>query len=473
MKNTAWVMRATMLVLALSGLACRERPARPGLPPRNLLLVTVGELRPDSMSCYDNLRPTTWLPKDSTQIAENRAFDIDELARTGVLFTRAYAPIEKMIPSVVSLFTGHGPRTSGMLEFDQVGADVVPTTLTEVLRDDGFETVALITHRPPKEGLNLKAILLEDKFETFHECADDEETLLRARDWVGERDFGNDRPFFLWLHLGGLTPPYRPPQAGKREPSFTWDTYVGPARRSRDFLLQASQASTGDVLEPDPEDWAYLAALYDGALADVTRELAGFLAEVFDFHLPAAELTETWSRTLFVLTAPTGTDFQRNRAALGYAREVSEQQLHVPLILRHPDSLTGERVFDEVVELADVMPTVLEWFELETPAGVTGRSLLGLTDHDRTFETRPAIATLRDAIHTARSARWRLIWDPRRLRYSPLEAQSDVLLFDCRRDPTNVVDVAADHPGVVRELRAELEAWVHLGREPEQEEQDG
>lgn len=452
---------AALLVSALALGACRQQPARPGLPPRNLLVITVDELRPDRMSCYDNVRPTTWLPKDSTQIVEQRAFDIDELARTGVVFRHAYAPLEKMIPSVVSLFTGHGPRTSGVLEYDKIAAEIVPVTLPEVLAGEGFETVALISHQPPKEGLNLKRLLLEGKFEAYFECADDQETLLRARDWIAERDFGNERPFFLWLHLSGLLPPYRAAPVEDPTsfaPHYAWEEYQGPARRPWEFLVRVKKGE----LDPTAEDWAYLEARYDEALGELTRELAGLLAELFDYHLPSAELSETWARTLLVLTAPTGTDFQRNQEELGYARDVSEEMLRVPLILRHPDSLTGERVFDEVVELADVMPTVLEWFEIDVPAGVTGRSLLGITDRGRSFASRPAFATKRDSIHTARTERWRMIWDTERLRLHPEPVDTDTLLFDCLHNPYSTVDVAGSHPEVTAELRRELEAWAAI-----------
>jgi arylsulfatase A-like enzyme len=451
-------LAAAALALALAG--C-HRTARPGLPPRNLVLVTVEDLSADHMSCYTYVRPTTWLPSDDTQRAQHRAFDVDELAHTGVVFANAFAPVESMTLALVTLFTGRSPRTSGALDFDRVLADNVPPTLAEALQAAGFETVALVTHVPPPTGLNLRRILLEHGFETAHECSDDQETLERARMWLAERDFGSERPFFLWLHLGGLLLPWRPdPDDPVR---FTRPGYDGPARRPRDFMA----AVRGGGIEPSPADWEHLEGLYDGVLHELTEDLAGILAEAFDFHLADAEVSETWARTAFVLTAPTGTDFQRGWERLGHARNLSEAQLHVPLILRHPDSLTGERVFDEIVELADVMPTVLEWLEVPVPAGVDGRSLFGVTDRGRTFASRPAFATMRDQIHTVRTPRWRLIWDPERKRRFPEPVDSDVLLFDVARDPDGLDDVAAEHPDVVRDLVGELRRWTQIRRPAE------
>jgi arylsulfatase A-like enzyme len=451
------VILAALAAAVLAAPARGQAAERPGLSPRNLLLVTVSDLRPDHMSCYAYPRPTTWLDKDDTQRAQGRAFDIDELARGGVVFAHAYAPAEAMIPSLIALFTGRSPRSIGMLDFDRPFEERLPPTLSEVLRGAGFETVALVTHRPPPTGLNLRRILLERGFELHHQCADDGETLARAREWVAGRDWGSERPFFLWLHLGGLMPPFA---GGPDAIAFKTQGYKGPARRPLEFLARVRSGES----DPAPEDWQHLDDLYDGALRELTGKLAGFLAEAFDFHLPAAELTETWSRTAVIVTAPTGTDFQRDLRRLGHARNLAEAQLAVPLILRHPDSLTGERVFDDIVELTDVLPTVCEWFALAPPGGVEGRSLFGITDEGREFAQRPAFASLRDVVHTARTPRWRLIWDPERKRFLGLDwagtAASDALLFDAHEDPRQRCDVAARHPEIVRELRAAIDAWI-------------
>jgi len=64
----------------------------------------------------------------------------------------------------------------------------------------------------------------------------------------------------------------------------------------------------------------------------------------------------------------------------------------------------------------------------------------------------------RDLVNVAkhraiRTRDWKLI-------YLPLREGVRYELFDLKRDPEQLVDVAAQHPDVVRELRENLLAWM-------------
>jgi arylsulfatase A-like enzyme len=138
----------------------------------------------------------------------------------------------------------------------------------------------------------------------------------------------------------------------------------------------------------------------------------------------------------------------------------------VPLVLRHPDSLTGERIFADVVGLEDVAPTLLDWFGLPPLPGARGRSLLAVTDAyvERPFPERPAFAQLPErALYTARDARWRLVWNPLRAQPAgrPVSAGPlpELVLHDLEADPAGRRDVAAAEPEVVARLQAQIRAW--------------
>ena len=133
-------------------------------------------------------------------------------------------------------------------------------------------------------------------------------------------------------------------------------------------------------------------------------------------------------------------------AAYGPPDSLHEEALHVPLFLRHPSSMTGQRILDDGVELTDVHPTLCEWFGL--PAGRTdGRSLLGTTDsfRPREFAERGALAVRERGELSLRTADWR---------YGAAEGE----LFDCsgagsRRRPRRV-----DDPQTARALEEALRA---------------
>lgn len=454
-----WASRlAFVLALGLVLPSC-SRQRRPGIPPKNLLVVTIDNLRPDHLSCYGYLRPTGAL--GPLHDAENALLPVtfDYLADSGVLFASAYAPSSSTMPSLASLFTGRGPLETGVVDEGAVVAAEIPT-LAEILGQAGFVTAACVTPRRvdprawPRRG-----------FETFEIGADDETTIHNALQWM-KRDFGNDRPFFLWLHLSGLVPDWKHPGldgGGGPGPAglFVDPDYRGPADGSARYLERVARGE----LVPTAEDRAHTTALYDGGIVHVLGLLGDFLLQSFAYQTSEAEATECWSRTLLVLTSPHGIQLTgEGELAPGEAwpgPSLDEDVLHVPLVLRHPDSLTGERILEDPIELQDLLPTVLEWFDIAVPAGVRGRSLLACTDAfaQRRFEPRPIFTSSGDRLFSVRTERWHLIWSPHSSATSGARARPSVRLYDHLRDREELHDVAAANPDVVKDLQGEIRAW--------------
>ena len=69
--------------------------------------------------------------------------------------------------------------------------------------------------------------------------------------------------------------------------------------------------------------------------------------------------------TLFVGAGVGGSWLPGDAPGVGGA----EGRLRVPLFLRHPDGLTGRRIYDDVIELADLMPTLVDAFEAQPGIG--------------------------------------------------------------------------------------------------------
>lgn len=434
------------------------KPARPGQPPRHVLLVTLDGLRADHLSCYAHSRPSSALPSDPLQRLEGRAVALDDLAASGVVFAQAFSPSPLGVPALAALLTGRTPVETGVLdERSRLPRDV--PTLSELARAAGFRCAAFVTE--PRADV-LAAV--GRGFDEAHACADDVETLALARRWL-ERDFGDHAQTLLWIHLAGLEPPWRPIEHSELAEPEMWPErfldprYRGPADGSAEFFERVRSG------EPPlaPADRTALAELYDGRIAAVLGRLAGFLREAADFHLRGAQATEYWSRTLLIVAGTHGFDLGERGNAL--ACELQDDQLLVPLILRHPDSLTGERVLNSTVELIDVLPTVVELLELPAPRECSGRSLLSLTDSSpaRAFEPRTAITQTAQRIFSARDARWRLVWNPYRSKFpadDPHRALPVVALYDHASGRAGTEDVSALYPDVVARLQQEVKAWI-------------
>jgi hypothetical protein len=392
------------LLLALSTACSRERP---GLPPRHLLLVTIENLRADHLSAYGYAKPTGMLPSDPTARLEGRVFALDELAAQGVVFAQAFAPSDLALPSLASLFTARAPLALGVMDNHSRVARSVPV-LGELAARSGMRTAAFVS----SSTNHLDA--LGRGFETAHWVANDELACTRLREWL-RQDFGDHKPTLIWLHLSDL-------------------------------------AGCSD----DP-------ALYDEALRALNRRLSEALASAFDYQTRGTESTEFLARTCMVIAGLNGHALAGEGTAASFAH--SEGALRVPLILRHSDSLTGERVLGTPVELVDVLPTLMDLFAWERPAVMEGHSLLGLTDARRLGEyaERALITQTRARVLTARTRAWRMVWNPYRARLpesDPLRQRPELELFAVLGNQVAEQDTAGLQPAVVADLKARMTAWV-------------
>jgi arylsulfatase A-like enzyme len=86
------------------------------------------------------------------------------------------------------------------------------------------------------------------------------------------------------------------------------------------------------------------------------------LLEIYKHHFEVEE--EVWDRTLVVTAGLSGCELGE-RGYYGSKKSLHVQGLQVPLAFHHPRSLTGRRIFEDLVGLADVAPTLSEWMLLE------------------------------------------------------------------------------------------------------------
>ena len=405
--------------------------ARPGEPPQHVFLVTVSGLRADHLSSWMYPRPTTLSEPPPPPGAAD--LSVDGLAASGVRFARAFAPRADSAAGLAELLTGlHDPAPDA-------------PSIVAAFREQGFRCAAFLT------GAAAEAEHLGRGFDlVFRPDAGQEDADYRAvqgaATWLKTEGEPSGERLFLWLHLSGPAAPWTPAPLRDKDfaARFTDPDYSG--------AIDGGQATLDALRDPDTElsglDLTHLVALYDAEVARtayLVRQLAATFEGRFDL-LPRDLLSDA----VVVFAGDRGCElFQHGRAAED-PESLYDASLHVPLLLRHPRSLTGSRVLGELVELADVAPTLLDWFGLEPEAarGLDGRSLLPLTDSyvERPFDSRPLVRR-RAARASVRTERWHLLVDGDAAR-----------LFDVQADPLERHDRAGSHPAVVAELRAVLGA---------------
>src|SRR5690606_27585744 len=96
----------------------------------SVLVITLDTTRADHTSAYGYDRPTT--PR------------LEEMARDGVRFDVAYAPMATTLPSHTTMFTGLLPRTHGTLKHGLVEDQKLPL-LAEIMRNAGYRPAAFLS----------------------------------------------------------------------------------------------------------------------------------------------------------------------------------------------------------------------------------------------------------------------------------------------------------------------------------------
>ncbi len=431
--RTGWSTGALLGFLFVVGTACArddtstvETPAsslRGSLRGRDVLLLVCDALHSAHLGCYGATRPTS--PS------------IDELATQGVRFASAYSQTAWTLPSVASLFTSLEQERHGLLRHGESLADA-PTTLAELFREAGYETRALY-----QNGVLTRRAGLARGFDDYVRISRGEtgtrEALAGCADLFATP---SERPRFVYLHLFPPHAPYEPPRRYRRR----YDPgYAGEADGSIVSNLAVSESSDG----PDDPDLAHTRALYDELLTYVDEQVGHLLSRV--------RKAERDGELLVVFTSDHGEAFLQH-GEMGHTRRVFDEMVRVPLVLSAPGAPWSDgRVIAESVSTLDVVPTLVELFDLPAPGNpISGRSLVPALAGGRLDADRPIFLTAgyRKGApaphHALRVGRWKWVLDV---------DSGHAQLFDLDADPGELRDLSREEPEIARRMEARFQEW--------------
>jgi len=403
---------------------------------------------------------------------------LDRLASRGARFLRAYAGVPSCIAARASLMTGLSQERHGRVGYREQVAWNYPHTLAGAFTRNGYQTQAIgkMHVYPARNRLGFEAVELHDGFVHFlRDNAPDQATIDDYLPWLQERagantdyfDHGVDcngvvarpwdkpeawhpttwvfsqgirflkrrdprQPFFLFLSLHRPHPPYDPPQ-------WAFDQYM-----------------TMDLPTPPVGDWAGYFDRYrddnDPAanVAHFRREVqrraqAGYYGHMTHIDHQVNRLLESMQflgllkNTIVCFTSDHGEmmgDHHLYRKTVPY-----EGSARVPLIFNAPPELGIESGITPsgVVELRDIMPTLLEACGLEIPDVVDGRSLLpmmrGETDRVRDVLHGEHVYGGTQSIQYLTDGREKYVW---------FSGDGHEQLFDLVNDPQELHDLARD-----------------------------
>jgi arylsulfatase A-like enzyme len=411
--------------------------------------------------------------------------NMDSLVRAGLRFTRCYPEAMPTVPARNSIFTGRRmfPFTGW---FDRPGLIESPgwapfhhveATFTSALNRAGYFT-AYVTDNPffgfargyrrhrrsfdrfiGKGGqlgtvAPLSSVSSKELRHWVHPATVERNTYLRMRQYLANGDYWRDETR-SWSARVYSAAARLLDDAKTRQPfAMVVDTYEPhePWTPPRKYL---NRYGDPDYHGPEPAKPRYARVSY------LNGYDAPFLLRRMH-ALYAAELTMTdhWigvfldrlhrlaldRNTVIVLIGDHGFQFGDHGWTGKIAAELHPPLTHVPLVIVHPEGRKAGGASTYFASTHDIGPTVLAMCDVRAPDRMNGVNLAPLFHGKRPRERNYAYGGYANYFYI-RSDDWALMGDNR---------PGGLRLFDVRRDPAEVRNVASSHPGTVDALLGQV-----------------
>lgn len=258
---------------------------------------------------------------------------------------------------------------------------------------------------------------------------------------------GQSEPFLLWAHCGSLGKLWDAPLALRHAlVQDEVDESSGPADLRT--LLETSPPNRQLPAASDPDELLGFRRAYAAQVA-VLDHCLGALDEA----LAESDLA---SRTLLVVIGARGFPLGEHRQLGWCDRELHEELIHVPWIMRFPDGTSSATRTPALVQPADLAPTLAAWhglpMELDSGCPALGQNLLPLAQGDAEA-VRDRILLVNDrGQQVLRTPAWLL----RTKLPGAVEEPRSSELFVKPDDRWEINEIGDRCPAVVAELEARL-----------------
>lgn len=369
----------------------------------DIILITFDSLTVENMSLYGYKRLTTPF--------------ITEWASEAAVFTRVEAASTWTPPTVASLMSGKRVWTHQLYHSDgakPVNSDI--DNLPRLLQENGYTTLAF-THNQMHASPEIMGISkyfdispLETELKITSGVVDRIDGILydlffkkiQIYNWIFKGDFilstllnliissefektvtsfspekafsrflefldkQPKKPYFAWIHLYAPHFPYLPP-----EPyigMFDSSSKLRTAESQSDLVMKSIDTLNRMYPHEDIDAIIHtLRARHDEFIRYSDEHFANFIDQL--------QKRDKLTNSVIILSADHGESFEHGY--VGHGGAFYEEQTHIPLIIKAPETHTS-RIIDDLVEQVDIPATILDLANIEIPSTMEGRSLLPL-----------------------------------------------------------------------------------------------
>jgi len=322
MKKSLFVL---FFIPVLTGIFCFAS-IKKGTENHNLLFITLDTTRADSIGIYGNTKTKT--P------------NIDNLGQNGIVFKNCYAPVPLTLPSHCSIFTGRYPIAHQVRNNGTYYLNNHEQTLAEIFKSHGYQTSAIIASFTlfSKFGLS-------QGFDFYDESFNSQQMILnflseitadmvydKFTNWLQQY---NGKKFFLWIHF--------------YDPHYP---YLSHPEINTKFDHSNLMKYFGEIAFTD---------LYVGKIIN---------------DLKSKNLLDN---TIVVIVGDHGEAFGEH-GEYGHGIFCYEESLKVPLIFYNSGLFKNRDFIDNRISVVDLMPTILDIYNFNTPSSLQGKSFSHLIE---------------------------------------------------------------------------------------------
>jgi len=375
-----------------------------------------------------------------------RTHNLDRLAQEGVRFENHFATTPTCSPSRGSIMTGRYPHTNGLIGLAHRGFDLNEgeVTMAHHLKAKGYETHLFGLEHEAREPDIAKL-----GYEFIHRKKDTprfrcEVVTPYLLEFLNTRNGKETRPFFA---MTGYIETHSPYDYEGYKPDDPKEVFIPP------YL-------------PDTPEVRLKMAKFHGSIHLVDYWVGKILKLLEEKGLGE----NTW----VIFTTDHGIGFPRAKGTL------YDPGLKTSLIMRWPKGFAGGKVYTEILNNLDLLPTILEAIGAPIPENIQGKSFLALLE-GRPFQAREEIFAesnyhvTYNPMRAIRTQRFKYIRNfalrpdlppPAGIAFQGKRASAE--LYDLKTDPNEMDNLAGkpEYAQAEKDLEHRLTKWMKETGDP-------
>lgn len=322
-KSAGFNARFYLLLLFFLLSSCKDKSKY------NVIIVTFDTTRADHIASYN----------DDKNI---KTPNLDKLATDGVVYEKSIAPVPITLPSHSSIMTGKVPFTHGVRDNGLFNLPQSQNTLAEILKQNNYQTAAAIGSFPltSKFGINQGFDYYNEHITQKYEDISGNKTKPKNRLFFDERKAAQvNKAILPWL------------QDNYQSPFFMWLHYFDPHHPHE---------------PPAPYNQSFVHDLYQGEIAYSDENFGKLIAELKKLGV--------YKNSIIVFTSDHGEGIGEHNEST-HALLMYNSTLHVPLIIKYPNSQFAQQRISQQVGSIDIFPTILNILGINIPDDIQGHIL--------------------------------------------------------------------------------------------------